>query len=103
MQWGLDIIGEIVPNSSKHHKYILTTTDYFTKWVEVVPLKVANSEAIIEFFDQYVITKFGLPNALMFDNASDFSGNSMISFALKTCFKLIYSANYYPQGNVLVE
>eukprot|EP00253_Pinus_taeda_P027377 PITA_27377 len=27
-QWGLDIIGEITPHSSKQHKYILTTTDY---------------------------------------------------------------------------
>ena len=31
-EWGLDIIGEIVPHSSKHHRYILTTIDYFTKW-----------------------------------------------------------------------
>jgi hypothetical protein len=29
-QWGLDIIGEINPHSSKQHKYILTATDYFT-------------------------------------------------------------------------
>ena len=26
-QWGIDIIGEINPNSSLHHKYILTTSD----------------------------------------------------------------------------
>jgi hypothetical protein len=25
-QWGLDIIGEIIPNSSKKHRYILTAT-----------------------------------------------------------------------------
>lgn len=30
-QWGLDIIGEITPNSSQQHKYILTATDYFTR------------------------------------------------------------------------
>jgi hypothetical protein len=29
-QWGLDVIGEINPNSSKLHKYIITTTNYFT-------------------------------------------------------------------------
>eukprot|EP00253_Pinus_taeda_P010308 PITA_10308 len=69
-QWGLDIIGEIVPHSSKQHRYILTTTYYFTKWVEAVPLKTANSENIIESIDQFIITRFGLPSALMFDNAS---------------------------------
>jgi hypothetical protein len=30
-QWGLDFIGEINPNSSGKNKWILTTTDYFTK------------------------------------------------------------------------
>lgn len=49
--------------------------DYFTKWVEVVPLKVVNSKVVIEFIDQYIITSFGLPSALMFDNSSYFSGN----------------------------
>ena len=27
-QWGMDIIGEIKPNSSLQHKYIWTATDY---------------------------------------------------------------------------
>eukprot|EP00253_Pinus_taeda_P009085 PITA_09085 len=102
-QWGLDIIGEITPNSSKQHKYILTATDYFTKWVEVIPLKTTNSEAIIEFINQFIITRFGVPNALVFYNASYFSGNAMFDFAIKTGFKLKYSANYYPQGNGLAE
>eukprot|EP00253_Pinus_taeda_P015161 PITA_15161 len=100
-QWGLDIIGEIVPHSSKQHRYILTATDYFTKWVEAVPLKTANSERIIELIDQFIITRFGLPTALIFDNASYFSGNAMTDFSLKRGFKLKYSANYYPQGNGL--
>eukprot|EP00253_Pinus_taeda_P033037 PITA_33037 len=49
------------------------------------------------------IITFGLHSALMFDNASYFSGNSMTEFALKRGFKLKYSANYYPQGNGLAE
>eukprot|EP00253_Pinus_taeda_P006300 PITA_06300 len=102
-QWGLEIIGEIVPHSSKQHRYILTATDHFTKWVEAIPLKTANSENIIEFIDQFIITRFGLPTDLMFDNASYFSGNAMTKFALKRGFKLKYSANYYPQGNGLAE
>eukprot|EP00253_Pinus_taeda_P018977 PITA_18977 len=102
-QWGFDIIGEITPHSSKQHKYNLTATDYFTKWVEAIPLKTTNSEAIIEFIDQFIITRFGVPNALVFDNASYFSGNAMFDFAIKRGFKLKDSANYYPQGNGLAE
>lgn len=69
-QWGLDIIGEITPTSSKQHKYILTATNYFTKWVESIPLKVVNTQSITDLIDQFIITRFGLPSALMFDNAS---------------------------------
>ena len=76
--WGLDIIGEITPKSSKPHRYILTATYYFTKWVEAIPLKVVNTQIIIDFIDQFIITRFGLPSALIFDNASYFSGNAMI-------------------------
>jgi hypothetical protein len=36
-QWGLDFNGEIYPYSSAQHKWILTTIDYFTKYVEVIP------------------------------------------------------------------
>jgi hypothetical protein len=32
--WGIDLIGQINPPSSKGHKFVLLATDYFTKWVE---------------------------------------------------------------------
>jgi len=38
-QWGLDFIREIHPTSSAQHKWILTATDYFTKWIEVIPTR----------------------------------------------------------------
>ena len=87
-QWGLDIIGEINPNSSKQHKYILTATNYFTKWVEAIPLKLVNTQSITNFIDQFIITRFGLPSTLIFDNELYFSGNVMIEFSLKRGFKL---------------
>jgi hypothetical protein len=48
----LDIIGEITPSSSKLHKYILTATDYFTRWVEVIPLTHVNKKVVIQFIEQ---------------------------------------------------
>ena len=48
-QWGLNVVREINPNSSKLHKYILTTTDYFSKWTEAIPLKIINNTEVIQF------------------------------------------------------
>eukprot|EP00253_Pinus_taeda_P030282 PITA_30282 len=43
-QWGLDVIGEITMNSSQQHKYILTATDYFTRWTKAILLRKVNEE-----------------------------------------------------------
>ena len=48
-QWGLDIIGEIKPKYSLQHKYILTAIDYFTCWVEAIPLRKINEDEVINF------------------------------------------------------
>jgi hypothetical protein len=44
--WGMDMIGKINPPSSKGHQFILAITDYFTKWVEAVPMKLVASKDV---------------------------------------------------------
>jgi len=55
------LIGHIFPSLSKEHKIVLVATDYFTKWVEVVPLKEASSTNVIEFIREHIIYRFGIP------------------------------------------
>jgi hypothetical protein len=69
-QWGLDIIGPINPPSSQQHKYIVTATDYFTRWSEAAALKNVNTSQVIDFLNSHIITRFGIPDCLVFDNAS---------------------------------
>jgi hypothetical protein len=47
--WGLYLIGEIHPRSSKGHWFILVATDYFTKWTEAVPLRNMTHQEVISF------------------------------------------------------
>jgi transposase InsO family protein len=56
---------------------------------------------VISFIEQFIITRFGIPNTLVFDNASYFSSIKLTEFALEKGIKIQYSANYYPQGNGL--
>ncbi len=35
---GMDFIGPIHPISKHGNRYVLTLSDYFTKWVEAIPL-----------------------------------------------------------------
>ena len=96
-QWGMDFVGPITPPCLLQHKYIFTATDYFTQWVEVIPLKVANTNSIISFMESNTTsTRFGVPKNLVFDNASYFNSIDLTQYALEKGFKVKYSANYYP-------
>ena len=102
-QWGLDVVGEINPSSSKLHKYILTTTNYFSKRTESIPLKVIKDTKVIQFLQRNIVTRFGVPNYLVFNNAKYFSSLKIVEFSLKYKINIKYSTIYYLQGNGVAE
>jgi len=51
----IDLIGQIYPPSSRGHKFIFVATDYFTKWVEAIPLKKVTSANMIDFVKEHII------------------------------------------------
>ena len=82
-QWGLDFIGEIHPTSSAQHKWILTTTDYFTKWIEAILSRNATDSVIIKFLEDHILSRFGCPRKIITDNVAAFSSKNMIDFCHK--------------------
>lgn len=54
-QWGLDFNGEIHPSLSAQHKWIVTTTDYFMKWIEAKPSRQASDALIIKYLENNII------------------------------------------------
>jgi len=102
-QWGLDFIGEIHPSSSGQHRWILTATDYFTKWIEAIPCRQANDSTIMQFLETNILSRFGCPEKIITDNAAAFKSKKMISFCHKYHITLGHSTAYYPQGNSLAE
>jgi hypothetical protein len=81
----------------------LIATNYFTQWNEAIPLKKVNEDQVISFLNQFIISRFGISNSLVFDNASYFSSLKLTKFSFENGITVKYSANYYPQGNGLAE
>ncbi|KAK2436243.1 protein NYNRIN [Trifolium repens] len=79
--WALDLIGEIKPASSKNQRYILVGIDYFTKWIEEIPLPNVDQEAVINFIQNYIIYMFRIPETITTDQGSVFTGRKMQEFA----------------------
>jgi hypothetical protein len=101
-QWGLDFIGEIHPASSGQHRWILTATDFFTKWIEAIPTRSASHKVIIGFLEDLIV-RFGCPRKIVTDNAASFKAEPLVKFCEQFGIKLIHSTPYYPQGNGLAE
>jgi len=102
-QWGLDFIGKFKENSSNGFSYILTATDYFTKWVEAIPTKNATDKVVMDFIEDKILTRFGVPSRIISDNGPAFSSADFTTFCFKYGILLSHSSNYYPQGNGLAE
>ncbi|KAM1100829.1 hypothetical protein ACFX2H_007221 [Malus domestica] len=63
--WGLDVIGPITPKSSVRKAYILASTDYFSKWVEAIPLREVKKEIIVHFIKEHIIHRYGVPHYII--------------------------------------
>jgi hypothetical protein len=97
--WGLGFIGQIHPPSSKGHFFVLVATDYFTKWIEAVPLKNMTHEEVIEFITKHIIHRFGIPQTLTTDQETSFVFKEVREFAELYKIKLLNLSPYYAQAN----
>jgi hypothetical protein len=63
---------------------------------EAIPLTKVNDEVAMIFLEQHIITRFGMPKSLVFDNETCFSSLKLTEFSLEKGITLKYATNYYP-------
>jgi hypothetical protein len=80
-KWGLDFIGIVNPLSSVGHIFILTATDYFTKWTEVVPLRHTQDEQVISFLETNIFSRFDIPLEIITNNGPTFISTKLTQFS----------------------
>jgi len=101
--WVIDLIGQIYPPSSKRHKFILVATDYFTEWVEAIPLKKVTSANMIDFVIEHIVYRFGIPQAITTDQGTMFTSGEFDEFEIGMGIKVLNSSPYYVQANGQAE
>jgi transposase InsO family protein len=77
--------------------------DYFTKWVEAIPMKSVTSKYVINFIKEHVIHRFGIPQTIMTDGGSVFICKEFRKFTTDMGIKLTRSSPYYAQANGQAE
>jgi transposase InsO family protein len=91
------------PHSVGGHGYIIVAVDYFTKWAEAMPTFDNTGKTATLFLFNHVITRFGVPQAIVTDHGSHFRNNMMYELTEKLGLRHDSSTPYYPQANGQVE
>ena len=90
---------EPFPKAVGNKKYLLVCTDYFTKYVEAKPLANIRDVDVKRFIWNNIVTRFGVPYALISDNGLQFDSKAFRKYCSDLGIKNRYSTPAYPQGN----
>uniref|UniRef100_A0A2N9F3W1 Uncharacterized protein n=1 Tax=Fagus sylvatica TaxID=28930 RepID=A0A2N9F3W1_FAGSY len=101
-QWGLDIVGPL-PRAPGNRKFLITATDYFTKWIEAEPLSNIRDVDTKCFLWKSIITRFGIPWAVISDNGTQFESKLFKGFCSDLSIRNFFSSPGYPQSNGQAE
>jgi hypothetical protein len=70
-KWAIYFVGPINPPTKRTGaRYIITVTEYLTRWAKATPFKDFNAETTIHFLFEQVITRFGCPRIFMSDQGT---------------------------------
>ena len=99
--WGLDLVGPLkkAPGGFTH---LLVAVDKFSKWIEARPIGKIKSEQAALFFND-IVFRFGVPNSIITDNGTQFTGKKFLAFYNSFHIRVDWSAVAHPQMNGQVE
>ena len=98
----MDIVGPF-PKAAGNNRYLLVSTDYFTKWVEAEPLANIRDVVAKKFVWKNIVTRFGVSCTLISDNGLQFDSKSFRRYCCELGITNMYSTPAYPQGNGQAE
>jgi hypothetical protein len=81
-KWGIEFM-TCNPHSAGGHGYIIVALDYFTKWDEAMPTFDNTEKTATLFIFNHIITRFGVPQAIVTDHVTHFHNFMMFELTDK--------------------
>jgi len=75
--WGIDFMG-LFPISFGN-EYISKVVDYLSKLVKAIPTRTDESRVLAKFFRENIISRYGMPRAIISDQSTHFNNRSFDS------------------------
>lgn len=98
----MDILGPFLVGSSQK-KYLITAVDYFTKWIKAEALAKITTHNILRFYKQNMLARFGVPQALINDNDTQFTDKNFQESVTKIGTKQYFTSVQHSQTNKQAE
>ncbi len=97
-----DVIAPL-PTTVNGNRFILTMTDYFSKWAEAYALPNHKVETVADCIINQWIAHHGIPIRIHCDNASEFRGHVISQLKKMLSMKGTFTVPYRSQSNGLCE
>jgi transposase InsO family protein len=88
--------------ASGGYTHLLVAVDKFSMWIEARPITNLKAEQAVSFFTD-IIHRFEVPNSIITDNGSQFTGRKFLEFCDKHHIRVDWAAVTHPQTNRQVE
>jgi hypothetical protein len=97
----LDIVGPI-PATFHGYTNILVIQDVLTRWIDFIPIRIANSPTIVDKLKLHVF-RYGVPQKIITDQGSIFMGGLFDELCTTFGVRHIDTTPYRPQANGMNE
>lgn len=98
----MDILGPF-PRTSKGNKYLLVIGDYFTKWLDAIPVKDQEAITIAKAFVDRIVSIFDTPLQLHNDQGSSFQSTVFKQICNLLGMQKTRTTPLHPQSDGMVE
>ena len=94
-QWEMDIV-RLLPIGVAQKKFLLVTTDYFSKWVETKAYASIKDKDVSKFVWKNIVCRFKIPWVIVRNNGPRFDSAIFRMFCSKLNIKNLCSTPCYP-------
>jgi hypothetical protein len=99
--WGMDLLGSF-KKALRGLTHLLVAVNKFTKWIKAKPLAKIGSKQAVDFI-QDIIFGFGIPNSIITDNDTQFTGEKFLDFYDDNNIRVDWTAVAHPHTNGYFE
>jgi len=99
--WGMDLLE--LPTSDQGNNYLLVMAEYYTRWVEAVPIKTKDAVAVAGVICREIFCRYGAPTSILTDQGSEFVSNLLTALCTSYRVKKLMTTLKKSSTNGLTE